>query len=162
MANTTFVGENIIDQIAAALDDSAAAEAAVLALQEAQPPLAAYLMQENFEVLTHSEREHMLFLATVIWRACDQVFAALPEVSAKTITEAEEANWILLSEAKGKNFRDRLDIFFADTPQEDLLAFVEDMLVSDEDQEITPMAREAFFISLKTVVDVLTTEPEAS
>ena len=40
--------------------------------------------------------------------------------------------------------------------QEDLLAFVEDNLVEDEDSVVTKEGREPMFVALKSVIDVLT------
>jgi len=71
------------------------------------------------------------------------------------IGQAEEENYALMP-TKG-SFRDRLTPFFDDSGEEDLLAFIEDLLVAEEeDNSISKEAREPMFISLKTVVDVLT------
>ena len=47
---------------------------------------------------------------------------------------------------------------FIESEEEELLAFVEDLIVAeaDEDGAITKEAREPMFIALKTAVDVLT------
>ena len=58
------------------------------------------------------------------------------------IEEIEEQNWTLLNETKAKGFREKLDAFFEDYPQEDLLAFVEDALVEDEDDFLTKEGKE--------------------
>ena len=55
-----------------------------------------------------------------------------------------------------KRFRDRMDIFFENYSQEDLLAFVEDNLVEDEDSLVTKEGREPMFVALKSVIDILT------
>ena len=49
-----------------------------------------------------------------------------------------------------------MDVFFEDYAQEDMLAFVEDNLVEDEDSTITKEGREPIFVALKSVIDVLT------
>ncbi|MFT5382917.1 MAG: hypothetical protein ACI81W_000313, partial [Saprospiraceae bacterium] len=64
--------------------------------------------------------------------------------------------WEKLSENQSKGFRDKLDVFFENTSQEDLLAFVEDALVQDEEDDmISPEGREYVFITLKTIIDCL-------
>ena len=51
-------------------------------------------------------------------------------------------------------------MFFENTQQEDLLAFIEDSLTPGEDDDeefpVTEEGAEAMFVMLKTVVDVLT------
>ena len=54
-----------------------------------------------------------------------------------------------------RKFNEKIDPFFKDYPQEDLLAFVEDSLVQDEDSEITNEGRDYIFIALKTIIDSL-------
>jgi len=59
-----------------------------------------------------------------------------------------------------------LDAFFEGYAQEDLLAYVEDSLLLSEEQGknelgVTPEGRPLLFISLKTLIDVLTEEAPA-
>ncbi|MEM9986922.1 MAG: hypothetical protein AAF804_17650, partial [Bacteroidota bacterium] len=132
---------------------SQAFEASLANLQEEQPVLIAYIFSENHEVFTENERELLLFLSLVIWRSVQEV-QETPEITEGQLSTAEEANWELMTASKG-DFRSKLDPFFADYPQEDLLALVEDALAEDEDSPITREGREALFVSLKTIIDVL-------
>lgn len=151
-----FVSEKIIDGIAEQFgDDEKVYENAVEDLQRRQPILLAYLFSENFEVFTQSEREFMIYLLLVIWRSMEEVHGPLGKVTEAQMEVAEENNWTLINEVRGGRFRDRLDVFFDQTPQEDLLAFVEDALVEDEDDLVTPEGREAMFVSLKSMIDCL-------
>jgi hypothetical protein len=83
------------------------------------------------------------------------------EMSPEELEEIEEGNWTQLNDAVGKNFRQKLDGFFEDYPQEDLLAFVEDSLViskegeESDDFEISKEGREPIFVALKTIIDCL-------
>ena len=52
-----------------------------------------------------------------------------------------------------KKFRERLDVFFQDYFQEDLLAFVEDSLSEEEEEMVTKIGREPMFVALKTIID---------
>ena len=129
---------------------------------ERQPAILSFLMSEQEGALTDDERDFMLYLATVIWQSVEHHGPVTFKVPPKTVANAEETNWELLEQSKGPSFRDRLDVFFVNTPQEDLLAFIEDSLTLDEiydgadGLQVTAEGIEPMFIMLKTVVDVLT------
>ena len=52
-------------------------------------------------------------------------------------------------------WRRRLDAFFKNYSEEDLLAFVEDILVEDEDQELTTVGKEIILICSKSLIDLM-------
>lgn len=149
-----------MDKIVERFDDSESAyEKAVEQFELSQPILLSYLFSEDFEVFTSDEKEFMLLLATIIFSANQEVNGTRPQIDEKAIADAEEANWAKLEGANVSRFHERLDIFFKDYEQEDLLAFVEDALADDdEDPIVTKEAREAMFVTLKTVIDCLTKE----
>ena len=155
-----FVSEKIIDAVALSLEDSAGAyEDAVEQLREEQPVILAYLFNEELKIFTQGEKEYMLYLILVIWEAIKAANAdTQASTSADAFTTVEERNWEILQAQKKRSFRDKLDVFFDQYPQEDLLAFVEDALVEDEEEEsvVTKEGREAVFVILKTVVDCWT------
>lgn len=151
-----FIDEVTIDRAADALSSDEALHAATLQqLQEEQGVVLAYLFTENTELLNQQEREYLLYLVLVIWRASQQLQKTFAEITAEDLSIAEEHNWEKLEAVTAKRFRERLDGFFADTPQEDLLAFVEDALVEEEDGFVTKEGREPIFIILKTIIDCL-------
>ncbi len=152
-----FVTEDIIDQIVERFDDSDAAyEQAVETMEREQPVLMGYLFSEEFEAFTQDEKEYLLLLSTIIWQAMKESNSELAQVAEKAIADAEEANWTRLEGVNAQRFHERLDVFFDEYPQEDLLAFVEDALVDDEEDPIVSKeAREAMFVTLKTVIDSL-------
>ncbi len=149
------------DQIDAAAEQLAESEKILLQcladLQERQPVVFAYLFSENLRALTQSERDYILYLLSVIWKTLQNLALFPPVVQEKQIAEAEEANWILIQSVRKKAFRDRLDVFFANSAQEDLLAFLEDALAEEEeDRTVSKEGREAVFITLKSIVDCWT------
>lgn len=128
-----------------------------------QPELLQYLLEVPEGVLTPEEIEYLNYLSLVIWKAVKTEYGqieARPEVS--EIERVEEANWELIESQKKGGFHKKLDVFFENTDQEDLLAFIEDALDASEpdpDEEPTPVTKEGavpMFIALKTLVDLLT------
>lgn len=124
--------------------------------QQEQPALFSYLFSENMELLTDEEKNYLLYLSLVIWQSVGVLAQTVDE---EMVGQLDEENWALLSEASAKIFRDRLDVFFDNYHQEDLLAFAEDALADDEDDIVTKEGRELMIVCLKTVIDSLTTLP---
>ncbi len=122
---------------------------------EAQPNLATFLTNEENEILSEEERSLLLFGALVIYQSVQEERTEGAPVSETMIGQAEEENYALMPE-KG-NFRDRLTPFFEDSDEEELLAFIEDLISAETEEEtISKEARAPMFLALKTVVDVLT------
>jgi len=154
-----FVSEQVIDSITEQLDGSPNIyEAAIEELREEQPAILAYLFNEELKVLTLKEKEYLLYLILVIWKSIGVVAEeSIGKVSPDAFTQREEENWNIIDSQKKKHFRDKLDVFFEGYPQEDLLAFVEDALVEEEEDDmVTKEGREALFVILKTVLDCWT------
>lgn len=149
-----FVSEQIIDQVAEELGASEVNfEQAIQNMETHQPVLLAYLFSENFSLFTDKEREFLLFLVTVIYQSAKRVEGQLPIIKEEELSLSEENNWKLLQDVKGRKFHERLDIFFQDSPQEDLLAFAEDALSDIEDGYVTKEGREAIFVAVKSIID---------
>lgn len=123
--------------------------------QAEQPVLAAYLFSENTEAFTDAERELYLFLSLLIYYSIAAERGSVPPpVSEDALARAEEANYERMDAERGKPFHRRLDAFFKDYPEEDLLALVEDALL-DEDGDVTVEGREPLFLNLKSIIDSL-------
>ncbi len=151
-----FIGEDIIDGVTEALSDNENYYDEIVAeMQGKQPILFSYLLSESFKLLTKEESDFLFYLAVVVWKSVDEQVPELPILMSDNIEEQEEKSWAILNESKAKQFRDKLDAFFDKYPQEDLLAFVEDALVDDEDSFVTKEGRELLFIGLKTTIDTL-------
>ena len=151
-----MVTEQVIYSAAAELDQF---EQEVKQFEKGQPAAYAYLFTSALDVLTVEEREYLLYLAIVIRKAILQERKALPTLTEEQIGEREEANYGLLPEGGGR-FRDKLTPFFEQSKEEDLLAFVEDALEIDTEDEdefsVTPEGREPIFLTLKTLIDCWT------
>ncbi len=151
-----FIAEKAIDTVAASLNgEDNDYDRTIADMQAKQPVLFSYLLSESFKLLTKEESEYLLYLGLVIWKVVDTEATTLELLMSDKIEEAEEKNWTLLNESKAKKFNDKLDVFFDKYPQEDLLAFVEDALVDDEDSFVTKEGKELLFIGLKTTIDTL-------
>ena len=121
-----------------------------------QPELMDYLTNEDAEAFTETERELLLFAALVVYQSIDDERSGLRTATGDQIATAEERNYAVLSAARGGSLRDRLTPFFEQSGEEELLAFIEDLTLSeDEESSISNEAREPFFVTLKTVMDVL-------
>lgn len=147
----------IIDEITEELSASEKAMTHTLDLMnEEQPVLLAYLFSETFDVFTEREQAFIVFLSAVIWKSIYQVYGPQDEVTEDAIGQAEDHNWELLNSVKARQFRDRLTVFFEEFPEaEELLAFVEDAVLADDDSPVTKEGREPIFVSLKAFVDCL-------
>lgn len=154
--NGPFVSEQQIDSVIEQSSSDEAAQKGLHTLRRDQPILLSYLFSEHFKAFTKEERAFMLYLTTVIWKAVNKTFDTTPVITEEQLGNAEEQNWELLQSVKSKNFRERLDVFFKDYPQEDLLAFVEDALLDDEESVVSNEGRAPIFIAMKSIIDCLT------
>jgi hypothetical protein len=158
--NMEFVSEKIIDAVIEELENlpDEQYEQRMEAFAEAQPVLVAWLFSDNFDLLNDDEKGYLQYLALIAWLSIVKVNGIGEPVSEEQIGLAEEKNYELLEGSTAKKFRDRLDVFFENTPQEDLLAFAEEAVLEDENDPealVTKEGREPIFVALKTLVDVL-------
>lgn len=150
-----FIPEALIDQKANSLDAAPAFNTLVESLKEQQPALLAYLFSPSFDMLTQEEKEYTMFLALVVWASVLEYYPEQEQISKDKVESAEEQTWQIFQEQKAKDFREKLNVFFDQYPQEDLLAFVEDALVHDEDDIVSNEGRAYVFVALKTIIDCL-------
>ncbi len=159
-----FVAESIIDQVVGHLEAAEDYEEQVVAFKQAQPVVMAYLVSDSFDVLTQDEREFMLYVALIVWQSMSKVNPELAMLTEEQLEDAEEANWEVFETATNQPFQTRLDQCFENYSQEDLLAFVEDVLTADDDPEdgdleplVTVEGLEPMFVGLKSIIDGLNT-----
>ena len=160
-----FVPEDLIDTVIEDLEkySDTQYEKHMEAFSEAQPVIFAWLFGEQFDLLTEDEKGYLQYLSLIAWSANERLNGPIGPVSEEQIGNAEEKNYEILELSHAKNFRDRLNPFFEDTPQEDLLAFAEEAVLEEEaDPEalVTTAGREPIFLALKTLIDVLTFNTE--
>ncbi|MEM9837027.1 MAG: hypothetical protein AAF828_11020 [Bacteroidota bacterium] len=122
---------------------------------DAQPYLMDYLSGEDTGAFMDTEQELLFFASLVIHHAIQAEYGPQPVVDGDKIAQREEAIFSLLQDQPAKAFRDRITPFFEQTQEEDLLAFIEDILIADEETGITKEGREPLFVILKTCMEVL-------
>jgi membrane-bound lytic murein transglycosylase MltF len=152
--------ENIIDQFDnGQIDYTASMEQ----FASEQPAILNFLLSDSEVVLSEDEIQYMLYLSIIIWLSIKETQPVLPQISSEQIAEAEEKNWAEYENIPGKSFHKCVDAFFEKTNQEDLLAFIEDSVLGEIEEEeessfqLTPEGMEPIFMALKTQIDVLTT-----
>lgn len=155
-----FVSEQVIEEAMAAFELSEKTEKTVKkTFQENQQMLYTYLFSDSFSFLKDGEKEIFLYLALLIYKSFNTVNPDLEAIAEATIGQYEEQNWEKWNDAKGKTFTDKLDTFFLNYPQEDLLALVEDSLIDEEEEDnyfnFTKEGKEIMIIGLKTLIDAL-------
>lgn len=116
---------------------------------------AALLSDDELRVLTEEEFDLLWFLAVVIFQLASGVSEEDVKISPKLVEDIDERNWDEWNNSKRTSYKDKLDDIFDGYAQEDLLSFVEDSLISDEDMEVSSTGRELIFITCKTMIDSL-------
>lgn len=155
-----FVEESIIDKQVEALngisEDAFRERAAHFTDQ--QNTAFSYLITGGENLLTENEKQYQFYLALIIWYAVSAVVEEpLADLDEEFIGKVDEDNWEIFNATKGKSFHDKLNVFFDEYPQEDLLAFVEDALAEeDEEDDLSAEGRPLIFVQLKTLIDCWT------
>ena len=149
-----FISENIIESVAEEIGQSEEHfKNATIELQQEQPTIAGFIFSENFDLFTQAEKELLLFMVLVIFKSIKKENGDLQNPDAEDLGKKEEKNWDLLNSVTAKKFRERMDIFFENYHQEDLLAFVEDALTEEDESLVTKIGREPMFVALKSIID---------
>ena len=119
------------------------------------PIVYSYLANDQLQSLSEEEYQIMLFSALVIIKSFELSGTLRNERDSELLENKESSNWNLLRNSKPTGFSEKLDVFFENSKQEDLLAFVEDILTDDDEFQIGSAAREIIFICLKSIIDYL-------
>ena len=155
-----FVGEKVIEDIIEYLDDDNNFDALEQRWENDYPAIGDYLQQDSFSLLKPEERAYVHVMVGILFLSWEKVNGTVSEdLDPRVIEKLEEANWEKFHKSKARGFRDKLTPFFEGSPQEDLLAFIEDSIEDDEDQMVTGAARDIIFICAVTVLDTLMEVP---
>lgn len=115
-----------------------------------------YLNSESFQGLSDKEHELLFFLNAVVYNVVESVEGATLEFAMPLFQDGEEDNWQVREEES--NWASAADMFFEGYAEEDLLAFVEDMLNSEESDDLTEIGKEVLFITTKSYIDLVMSE----
>ena len=155
------ISEEDIDIAIGEIEANGITEEMIEAFKFSQPIVFAYLFSDSFDLSTQDEKEYLLYLVMVAWKAISKVHPEMNDVEEEEIGESEEKNWELINNVSATKFRDRLTILFENSNQEDLLAFAEDMLTELEEEEttekeiVTKEGRELLFVAYKSIIDAM-------
>lgn len=149
-----MIREDLIDKILTELE-AADFEQELEDFKVKYPILFSYLMNEQLASLTDEEFQLLFFDAIVMVKSFEATGNMPVEINPVILEDKESANWNLMQNGKPVAFQEKLDVFFKETEQEDLLAFIEDSLAEDDEFTISSAAREIMFICLKSVLDLL-------
>ena len=149
------IPESIINDIIDQYQDEVKYLTDLKQLASEQPDLIAFIDQENYSLLTNDEIALLEYLTLVIYFSSMKIIEKTIQIQGKSLEAAEEDNWNTFNEITAKSFFNKLDSFFKDYPQEDLLALVEDSIQQDEDNIVTPVGREIIFVACKSIIDTI-------
>ncbi len=151
-----MIAEKVIDQVVERFAGKPADLSHVYKeLAAEQPAIISMLYSTDLKTLTDEETDLLFFIVAVIYESIKNKKGLPAQVMPEELETADDANWGKMMTAGNGNFRERITPFFDEYPQEDLLAFVEDALLDDDDQVVSGIGREAIFVTAKTVIDVL-------
>jgi len=114
-----------------------------------------YINSDSFKGFTEEEDQLLFFVSSVIFHSVKHNNKSSQEFDIENFQKIEESNWSLRE--KNKSWPDAKDAFFETYREEDLLAFVEDML-AEEERTISDVAEEIIFITAKSYIDILLTQ----
>ena len=109
-----------------------------------------YLNSEIYPNLKKDEQQLLDFSLNIIYNCCQE---KTEDFDIDEYIDIEDSNWSLRD--KDRSLTDSMNAFFENYPEEDLLAFVEDILIDDSDQEISIAGKEIIVICSKSLIDLL-------
>ena len=150
-----MITESTINTVIEDLNSEQDYQDRLAALFQSQPAIVSYLESEGFEILDNDERDLLWYMTVVIYHSVLLSDSDVTRIKVKQIEAAEEKNYDAL-ESDHLKFSEMANILFTNYKEEDLLAFVEDTVIPDEDEFPSPVGRKVIFITMKTIIDVLT------
>lgn len=149
-----IITDTVIDKYLDRYDNEANYLQDLTIMSQEQKDLMAFVSQENFTLLTRNELALLEYLTIIIYFSCKESNESI-RLNGPDLEKAEEKNWEIFNEHPSKNFTKKLDIFFENYQQEDLLALVEDSIQADEEEMVTPIGKEIIFVACKSIIDVI-------
>jgi len=147
-----MITEAIIDATIEGLNDDDSFSEVSVSIIETHPEVVAYLGSESFDILSEVEKDQLWYAIVILYASIKEENPHLRKRTPEEIEEYEESNYAIIdTQAK---YIDMCNILFSHTEEEDLLAFVEDFLVPEDGDDISPPGRKVMFITLKTLIDV--------
>ena len=125
-------------------------------LGEHQPDALAYILSKDFEALGDEENEILLLDTLMLWQIVNQGFETINVPNSDKVDQLQFDNWKASEElkpTKGQSFDDFVEPMIADYPEDELLYFVLDTLIDDEDEDMNSESNLPIFIALKTLCD---------
>jgi hypothetical protein len=119
---------------------------------DTQPAVSALFGDDELTLLSDDEFDLLWFVVVTLYFSISTKYK-VPVIDIEKLTIAEERNWEILGKDPSLPWRSRLDLFYDQYPQEDLLSFIEDSFESDEDLKISGPAREVLFVAAKSILD---------
>lgn len=124
--------EHSLEQLA----DEEAVETAMVVFADEQTEFVQYFQTDSFDLLTDDERAYLQYLALVIYEAARKESPEeIATIDGELIEEWDERCWEWMQDSVGKPMTERLNVFFDNIDQEELLAFAEDSLVDPDAEE---------------------------
>lgn len=130
-------------------------QAALQKVDETVPTILSYSLSDNFSLLTEEEKDYFQYLGITIFIAALNNLESIEDKSEEEIGTIEEKNWAKMESNKSKNFNQQVNVFFEDTQEEDLMAFIEDGLTPEENDFVSAAGRELMFVGLATMIEAL-------
>ncbi len=95
----------------------------------------AYLGQEILSILNEKEGDLLLFILSVLEEAFQRHNPTTDLFELNQYFDTEERMWTVYEEQLKLPFRDRITPYFESIDEEEALAFIEDLLTEDEEDE---------------------------
>lgn len=121
---------------------------------EEQSEFLSYIKSEIAPSLLEEELKLFLFCISVIYNSIreendnNELTFEIEEFETN-----DELNWG--QRDKSTSFEKSKDLLFENYTEEDLLAFVEDLIADDEDEQLSDVGKEIIFLNAKSYIDTL-------
>ncbi len=159
MAIKKYITQDFIEGRLAQLEDEVKVQEWVGDFLAHEPIIASFIFSDDVSILTEEEKELYTYIVASIWATIARDHYESANLTAEQVSDIEDKNWNLFLEQKKDSFRKKLDAFYKDFPQEDLLSIIEDLLEVDLiDEPLSPEGRDLIFIKGKTFLDLLIAE----